>query len=1100
MRRCNVFAKIFSTLFTLGLLSGCNLPAPKDKHGNGSATFTVMPMADGSKALDTAIQNEFSLPSAKTFNLRVCLKDVAYSRPITDHEFLIEESQQKVTSDTSGCMTWAEKIDFNFLADSQYIRIERHIIGQGLHRGSQTVAFAINPWASRDSLPSVLNPDDGKIEKLINDKEQGSIALKGYTENNKVVERPLWVEEARLSIAEQKMTSNGVMLAVDVRANPTVKLAKMNGEPLLYPLTTGKFKGRIKLIHVYQENNKDLHRILGETDLLDEAMENSSLAMKYELLLPVLPTRGQVMLALELQPTNGPQGLKNFEGIYLLGDFDQIKGSNSVKINTAVSQSKNFKIADYVNSSTADILPRLQNESLNAEEPYHKPKIEVTELEATGYHIGAEKTSAREIVYSVKACIHNNVDSKNIKSQIFKVTKFRQSENEPDKTEQIKSDDKACLNWEERFTYNYYECQHYIKGFIQIENSDLGMNDKFEILLNPWPQGKVDFHDMRYLDQTQKRPLNCQSENRPQTQVLLDTGFLYGTNSYGYSIDEFLNLNYTKKIQIKMAPHILMYSSVTNGREEVRNLRDGIYLLRTAIIQNPDYDENSTYVTSADSLVNVTNGSINTELIFQTQDLKALGNRNNILIEIYPVDESKIDYSTTTNGVIRLKNQNEGLESAIDFNSGLNSPTFIGPIKLGNDEGNVPLRPLNASEISHTFLTGQSSNLETGSSLIQKVVNQGKKDFAEKRKKIQERANLQSYAKNNNLDLISLRNSEEKSPLTSSLIHDSKVDNLNTLTKSELFDIVNSGKLTPRTAHKLCAFWAGDYLRKLYANKGGALKPTTAYNFGSSCMQAIAKDPTSFFTLAKHLHVNEVGGSQYLKGYSQSLSVGASFSMSKSHSFSESRGHTLGMKASFGQDFEFFEIGAGYGYSLSWTTTDSDSASNSVSVANSTSLTLQQNIFKIRINNYDSCATVRLNPELFIKDHNWKSFFRRDYREDLNTNLTPEEQSIAMNRGLLLCTGENKKEPKDIIENYYLISQDSSTLQMQDNGDARNRNFFITLRSKSDFNRFVLAIKGNANTPSSANKEDNSEEELKKTMEQLFLQPSPTSPGMYLLQ
>ena len=54
-----------------------------------------------------------------------------------------------------------------------------------------------------------------------------------------------------------------------------------------------------------------------------------------------------------------------------------------------------------------------------------------------------------------------------------------------------------------------------------------------------------------------------------------------------------------------MDPRVLIYSSLANGRAEYERLRDGIYLVKLAVVQNRDYDSLNTFVTSTEKLVNV---------------------------------------------------------------------------------------------------------------------------------------------------------------------------------------------------------------------------------------------------------------------------------------------------------------------------------------------------------------------------------------------------------------------------------------------------------------------------------------------------------------
>lgn len=1081
-------------------LAGCNLPAPQEKEslGNSAATFTAQPMADKSKALEVSVNGNFALPNSKVFNLQACIKDVAFDKIVAGHTFIVEEMEKQVTTDKAGCLTWAERVGFNFLAESQYIRIERTIKGTGMHRGTQKVAFAINPWSHGESLTPVLNPDDGNsIPRLVDNQEQGKMALKGFSNDGKSeARRPLWVEDGRLFVTEQKMTTDGVTLIVEMRPNVSIQMTKMNGEMFLRPLTAGSFKAKMQLIHIYQHDNKEVRRLMTVSEAQDIKMENGSLAIKAPMHLPALPTRGQIMLGVNLEPTNGPEGLMSFEGLYFLGEYDQIKGASFLKINTIVAQTKDFKLSQYVNAQMNEVSQVSKNGTMD-QDTYQKPKIEVSQMEFRYIRVGKETTSTREIVYNVRACVRNGLDQKNTRAHTFTVTKFRQSETEAARTVTLKTDNNSCLNWDESITFNYFDCQHYLKGQVQIENSDLGMNEKFDLIVNPWEASSAVARDMRYVDATEKLVLSCSQESRPRSQVMLDS-FTYNTLSYKYSIDDQLNLTVTKKVQFKMDPRLLIYSSLSNGRSETQRLRDGVYLMKIAIVQNRDYDQQNTYVASADRFVNVMNGLINTDITFQTQDLKSLGNRNNILVEIHPVDETKV---IADKEEIRLKDASQSMDSAIDTASTLENPTYIGPITLNIDESTRPLRIMDASAISAFLLKGQGENNTSQKNIIARVVADGLKVKAAIKQKIQARAQKEIFAKENNLNLINLNQADASRPLLKALGITSTITERLQITKADLQGLLATGTLSPATAEKLCAFWSTDYLGKtMFASKGGAVSENTKTAFGLDCMGMTRKNPSKFFHVEKQMITKEVGGMQYLKGLNQGLSVGTSFSLSASTSNYSSRSTSITAKVGLSKKFlDLVSLGVDLGYTMQWGVSENKTSGNSISVNGSTSMTVQQSIFKVRVNKHEQCVVVRMNPTLFIKDS--KSWFgRRDYVNILNHRLTDEEKGQAVTRGIMLCEGVVSSKPVDITENYYLVAQETGSSQMQDSGDARNRNFFLALRSTQDFNRFVLAMKGSFGMPTGSEKEEDPQTQATKMMEQLFQMPAPSYPSMHLMK
>lgn len=1081
-------------IFSLAIM-GCNLPEPtnSERVGSLSATFTAEAKADQSKVVEGAAQGAFNLPDSKTFNLQACIKDSAYGKIVTGHEFTIKESGKTFTTNKSGCLTWPEEIKFNFLAESQYVRIERTIVGTGIHRGEQVVAFAVNPWSHGETLAPVLNPDDGNnIPHLVQESDLVSAALKGMNQDtSETRSRRLWVDDGRFFVTEQQIKEDGITLLVELRPNIAIQMSKMNGEIFLRPLTSGKFTAQLSIIHVYQHDGKEIRRKMAESKSLDIIMSNGSLSIQSPLTLNAIPTRGQVYVGLKLQPVEGPVGLKEFHGLYLMGDFDSFKGVFLTKLASTAAQNTNFQLDDYINSDAKD-LSVTEDKKQISDDVYQKPRIEVAQLDFKWVRIGKESTQTREVVYNVKACVRNGIDQKYARAHTFKVTKFRENTNQPAKTIEVKTDNNSCINWDESVTVNYFECQHYIKGFVNIENADYGMNQQLDMIVNPWENSASFARDMRYVDLSEKVLLTCENESKPKTQIQMDS-YSYNALSYNYTVDNNLTLWMHKKIQFRLEPKLLTYSSLQNGRMDSEKLRDGIYLLKIAIVQNPDYDQRSTYVTNANRFVTVINGTINTDITLSTSDLKALGARNQLLVEVHPIDEAKV---VVKDREILLKTAGT-YDSVIDKTSPLENPTFIGPITLNNDEATRPLRIMDRTAITSYLKDGQGTLNNTSKNIIATVQAQGKKDLQRTLKNLTDIKGKQFIATRNNLAILDLHTADEEAPLNMAFTNNkTSLPSNFWITKKDLKDMMKTGKLNSNITHKLCAFWANDFAANVYKDKGGVFSPRAHLPFGSDCLMAIRKDPSAFFILQKELLVKEVGGSKLYKGLNQGITVGTSFSLSNSYSESFSRSKNLSARAGLSQKFfEVFSVGVDASYSLSWSKSDSKNSGNSVSVNGNVSLNVQQNIFQVRVNKSEQCMILKLNPNIFIGKDGW--FAHKGYKNNFNAKLSEQEKTLFKTRGFLICDGIENTEPQTIAESYFLINQETSSSQMQDNGDNRNRPFFIALRSVKDYASFLTAIKAQTTMPTSTGAKMGDEGPTTDMLVELFKAPLPAYPGMF---
>jgi hypothetical protein len=468
-----------------------------------------------------------------------------------------------------------------------------------------------------------------------------------------------------------------------------------------------------------------------------------------------------------------------------------------------------------------------------------------------------------------------------------------------------------------------------------------------------------------------------------------------------------------------------------------------------------------------------------------------------MIIELYPVVESKV---TLENGRLPTNLKKLQLDYLIDTNSKLESSPYIGPVTLNHEEASRPLRLLDATMMTAYFVKGKMTAEAPLKSLISQLVAQGRAMRAQTRAQQVTRYSTAAFAKDNNLDLVNLEQLNEKAPLAQQFAKPEVVERL-IPTRADLQELITTGKLTNTTAQKMCNFWVNDYLQKLYPEKGGAFIKDMAQHISMECFNAVKRDPSRFFQTEKRLFVRELGSAKFIRGLNQNVTVGTQFSLSTNHSTYTTTAKSWATKGGLGLKFmDLFSLGTDYSYQMSWSKSDGNAAVNSVSVSGYTGLLAQQNIFKLNVNKHEQCVVLRMNPKLFVENTSFFGFGPKSYVDFVNPTLTEQEAVAATTRGLFLCEGKIRTEPIELTENYYLIAQETNSAQMQDAGDARNRTFFVALRSTNDFNRFLIAMKGQAQMPENAEKEKNQHEESANFMMQLFDMPGSSYPGMFLVR
>lgn len=1069
MQLSKLLLRTFLVVNTAMVMTACTLPTPQDRDSEGSEAATFLVSDATGESIGSKLNADFSVPESKTFTFSVCLKDRAQSKPLVGHPFKVDEIDKEMKTDEKGCLNWKESVPFNYFSNPQYLEWQRHVTATGLHKGSRLVRFAINPWSDIDNSKPVVNLNTTTPFKLETDSGKVTSLLKGADESN-FVKNSLWVNDMRLQSYDQKFSDDGsVTLNFDLMAVPRLKMKALNGDQVLQPLNQGKFKFRLSLIHALVEGGKEVRRILGQSEIQNLSVYNGNMFIKAPLKLPLIPSRGQIILGLDITAQDSSLKIGNFQGIYLIGDYDQLKTTGFLRLMSFVTEKEDFKISDYVNST----------EKFENKDAYVKPRIEIAPLEIRSVRVGKETTSEKEIIYNIRACLRNGLEQKIIRGHTFNVTGFRQNEGEKAKTKQITTDNSACVNWDDSLTFKHYACQKYLKGFVEIENKDLALKQRLEIAINPWQSNGLTFgRDLRYLDNQERLITDCKQENVLPSAISLRS-FSYSAQSYGYDIDHYLNMTFKKKLRLKVDAVVSVFNDMTFGRmESAQKLRPGVYLLKIALIKNRDYYNEKIYVTSAEKLVSTVDGDIKADIEFKTSDLKALSNRNTVLIELDPVQESKV--VVDTEGHVTVKEPVKSLDDVIDRSVGLLNRTFTGIMLLNPDRDSQELMPLNTQEVNQYLVAANLPKLEgKNTSMVRGYIELGQKIDKEQQLTLKRAAGIPAFAQRNSLAVASVKNPESYPALQNILIKGPSKFNPDKATQ-ELLQFATTGKLTPEMTKGMCAYWYRELLKD-------SVWETYLHLNEANCGIRAGK-PANLFKVEKRLFVKELGGFKYVKGYPFGVGIDNSISLTKT--FTESFTTTKSLSASVGLSqkwLDLFSIGVTGTYSIATAEADAFASANAVSVRSTLPLTVHQNIYQLNLKRYQECSIVTMNPQLFKKGGLFESA--------LKPNLKEAQKIEVASRGLMICTGEDTTKPLVSNESYYFVNQDVNSSSSQDSGDDRNRNFVIALRGEKDFQRLMYFIQDVDKPNSPHGNGDESTKKMLNNLDVLINTGLPNTPG-----
>lgn len=162
-------------------------------------------------------------------------------------------------------------------------------------------------------------------------------------------------------------------------------------------------------------------------------------------------------------------------------------------------------------------------------------------------------------------------------------------------------------------------------------------------------------------------------------------------------------------------------------------------------------------------------------------------------------------------------------------------------------------------------------------------------------------------------------------------------------------------------------------------------------------------------------------------------------------------------------------------------------------VSSAVLLVIQKAEIELTIKEHEKCMITQFTPD-FIKGLNLNKLRVRDGVKADNLDLLNE-----FTRGLFICGGEIIKEPVNVMEDYYYVTQHFTAGDMLDEANLLNHVWLLALRGERDFNNFIRIIEA---------KEVNSKGEILKEaydyslahLERVYQKVLPSFPGLYTVK
>ncbi|NQZ01793.1 MAG: hypothetical protein HRT45_14115 [Bdellovibrionales bacterium] len=556
-----------------------------------------------------------------------------------------------------------------------------------------------------------------------------------------------------------------------------------------------------------------------------------------------------------------------------------------------------------------------------------------------------------------------------------------------------------------------------------------------------------------------------------------------------YKIDDNMNLTVLRKYDFVLLPRVLRHDSQAYGFMGNENLRDGLYLLRLALVRdfNGTKMPAAAYINSWEKVVRVNGGKIAVPMHFAIENLTLIGSRNRLIVDLKPIDENKVVYQPGQEAkplAEKLVDQTRTLRQSqlIRRDTGLVTNVFAGPF--------IPL------------YEGQGKSLIESPHLnYEEMINAGKAFEKEQTGLANARSSLQVYDKKLRLKHIDLEQKEHTDWLEYGephLTNNAQISTSN-LIKALMATEARMQDADVELGYRLCQLWTDKHLPEMLERfrkedeesqlQRAVISPESYQRFAgffySWCVGQVTTSD-SVFEVERKLEIGKIDPSSlsYRGGQSFNLVVNSGFRMDKGQGWDVRNNHPGSISGSFGIGADIF-ISA----SAKRTETFSSSEGRSYTMGQGAGLSygmgaylvVQHSIFQMSVEAKQQCLIVKpkydmmrylMESHLVDLDADFKREAERKWwfgfgrtkaeREELQAqrvrDLIPENRLLdLMDTGLRIC-GKPRSPRRLLQEDYYYVTQHFTTGDMHDPTNLKNRPWLLEIRSKRDFNVFLRSL------------------------------------------
>jgi len=624
--------------------------SPISESGRGEQATFLVDRVSLEENQNTAVDPTWNLPTEKTLTFKACVSDVAYLQPVIDQTFevQVEAGTKKVKTDKNGCLYWSEQVAFNYLQRETFVEWERTIQASGVHRGSQTVDLAVNPWKTgKDAAVGVrVGSPPGGAENASSERRGISALLGGGAE---APSAHVVVGKVGFQIIGEQYSPQSSRLRAQLLFDAALVREGIAGAVTTEVLQGGRFGLRLWVIEVPLSGGAK--EVLFDSGDVRQPVtfKKGRLELETDLILNRLPNRqSTVEIAFELVPEGAPGALGSDQGVVQIAGL-KLPG-------TPLLTRLDKPVSEYV----SQLQPKF--ETLTPLELEHEPGDLCQQQEKVGdgfifdrfqiMHGGIASLVKgdhvpMEIELTLTACMKSSIDLKPIVHHPFRVKLAKNAEDTSDFVTKW-SDSDGCIYWKDRFDFDFYAPEQYLPRYMVVQSEQapyLNIRKALKVFIDPWRTNETAWDCRRGAP-----PVNP----IPKPAELQLASLIYQFIGRDLDLDRYMNLKVKRKYMFRLSPIIQHAFSFNQGPVAV-GVKDGCFNVRFLLLASPDGASFVPGATSAQDPLGgfkylasyepkgpicARDGTI-TEIVpfeFDFQELPQVAARNQLVIEVSPVD------------------------------------------------------------------------------------------------------------------------------------------------------------------------------------------------------------------------------------------------------------------------------------------------------------------------------------------------------------------------------------------------------------------------------------------------------------------------------